>query len=80
MVSIPNMRMAKPTRMLPMSFFLLLSLAVIIIMIPTAASTGEKEEGFNSCMITLEPSTPVNDSSHAVTVVPILAPIIIPTA
>ena len=80
MASIPNIRMAKPSMIFPISFFLLSSLDDIIRMIPIAASTGEKEDGLSSCNHMLLPSIPVNDRSHDVTVVPTLAPIIIPTA
>ena len=54
-VSIPNIRIAKPTKIFPMSFFLLLSFAVIIITIPIAASTGENDDGFKSCTNRLDP-------------------------
>ena len=43
-------------------------------MIPTSASTGAKEEGFRSRMYQLPLSIPARLSTHAVTVVPILAP------
>ena len=80
MVSIPNMRMAKPIRMPPTSLRLDSLLPLIISTMPTAASTGEKEEGFKSFNQSVSPWMPVKDSNHDVMVVPILAPIIIPTA
>ena len=78
-VSIPNIRIANPRRILPISFFLELSLQVIVIIIPITASTGENDDGFKR-LIHPAPLIPVSDNIHEVTVVPILAPIIIPTA
>ena len=46
---------------------------------PIAARTGEKEDGFNNLSQIVLPSIPVSDKSHDVIVVPIFAPIIIPT-
>ena len=78
MKSMPYIRMANPIRMLPISFFRLL-LADIIRMIPTSANTGEKDSGFRSLTQTLSLSIPIRLRIHAVTVVPILDPIITPT-
>ena len=44
------------------------------------ARTGVKEEGFNSCRKIFPPLIPARLRIHAVTVVPILAPMITPTA
>ena len=44
-------------------------------MIPTRASTGVKEDGFNSLINRFPLSIPARLNSHAVTVVPTLAPI-----
>ena len=78
-VSIPNIRIANPRRILPISFFLELFLQVIVIIMPITASTGENDDGFKR-LIHPAPLIPVSDNIHEVTVVPILAPIIIPTA
>ena len=43
-------------------------------MMPIRASTGVKDEGFSSCTQALPLSMPARLSSHAVTVVPTLAP------
>ena len=80
MVSMPNISTAKPTRMEPMFFFLSFSPAVMVSTTPTAARTGEKELGFRSFKNRLLPSMPVRDSSQEVTVVPMLAPMMMPTA
>ena len=48
MASMPNIKMAKPTKMVPMFFFLSSSLAVMVRMTPMAARIGEKELGFRS--------------------------------
>ena len=80
MVSIPNMRMAKPTRISPMSCFFSLSLFDRIKMIPMPASRGEKDDGLRSLSKIVLPSIPVSDNSQEVMVVPMLAPIMTPTA
>ena len=72
-VSMPNMSVAKPRRMTPVSFFLL-SLQNMKKMMPTSASTGVKELGLRSLIHTLLPSMPPRLRSHAVTVVPTFAP------
>ena len=78
MVSIPNIRMAKPSRISPMSFFL--SLPDMYMMIPISARIGEKAEGFNILIRKFELSIPVRLKSQDVTVVPMFAPIMIPIA
>ena len=78
-VSIPNIRMAKPTRMLPTSRFFP-SLHSIIRIIPITAMTGEKLSGLSSFIKRLSPCMPVRLRIHAVMVVPTFAPIIIPIA
>ncbi len=47
---------------------------------PIKAKTAEKDVGLSSCINTLSPSIPERLKIHAVTVVPTLAPIIIPIA
>ena len=79
MVSIPNIRMVKPSRM-EATFFFFRSLENIIKITPITASTGAKDVGFKSCVTRLPPSIPVRLKIQEVTVVPILAPIMIPTA
>ena len=69
----PNMSVAKPSRMTPVSFFLL-SLENMKKMMPMSASTGVKELGFRSLIHILLPSMPPRLRSHAVTVVPTFAP------
>ena len=49
-------------------------------MTPISASIGEKEVGFNSCIKKLSLSIPVRLSIQEVTVVPIFAPMMTPTA
>ena len=66
--------------MLPISRFFVFSFSVIVKIMPIAARTGAKDDGFKSCTHTLALSIPVKESSQEVTVVPIFAPIIIPTA
>ena len=80
MVFMPYIRTAKPTRILPMFFRLSLFPAVMVRITPMAASTGEKELGFKSFKKMLLPSIPTRDNSQEVTVVPMLAPIMMPTA
>ena len=60
-----------------MSFFLLDS-PNIRSTVPINASIGVKEVGFNSCMNKLSLEIPPRLNIHAVTVVPIFAPIITP--
>ena len=78
-VSIPNIKMANPTKIIPMSFFFWL-LINMIKMIPITARTGEKFDGFKNCIQKLSLSIPDKLKIHDVIVVPILAPMIIPIA
>jgi hypothetical protein len=48
--------------------------------IPIAASTGENDVGFKSCINRLDPCMPDSDRIHEVTVVPTFAPMMMPTA
>lgn len=75
MVSIPNISVANPSKTMPMSFFLLLFVNIRK-MIPIRARIGVKEEGFRSFRKMLLPEIPLKLRIHAVTVVPIFAPII----
>ena len=52
----------------------------MIIAIPITPIIGEKVDGFNSCIKKLSLSIPASDRIQEVTVVPILAPIMTPTA
>ncbi len=79
MVCMPNIRIAKPKRM-PPTFFFLLSFTNRYRIIPTTASSGENEEGFSRRTKIESPCRPDKLSTHAVTVVPTLAPMIMPTA
>ena len=72
--SMPNISVAKPRRIRPVSFFL--PFAVRYRIMPITASTGVNDDGFNSCTNRLSPLMPDSDSSHAVTVVPMFAPMI----
>ncbi len=76
-ISIPNIKTAKPTITVPISL-LLLFFETIIRKIPAIAITGEKEVGFNKLTNTLSLSMPVRLKIQAVTVVPMLEPIITP--
>ena len=71
--SMPNISVAKPRRIRPVSFFL--PFAVRYSTMPITARIGVKDDGFNSCTNRLSPLMPDSDSSHAVTVVPMFAPI-----
>ena len=79
MASIPVIKMAKPTKILPMSCTFCF-LTNIIQTTPIIAKTGEKDDGFNKLTNKLSPSIPVRLKIHEVAVVPIFAPIIMPTA
>ena len=79
MVSMPYIKRANPTRMVPMLFFLSF-LENKRSTAPIRASTGEKELGFKSSIKRLVPSIPVRLKIQEVAVVPILAPMMIPTA
>ena len=76
--TIPYIRMAKPSRPLPSSF-LLVFLASMIRMIPINARSGEKDSGFSILTKTLSLDTPIKLMIQAVTVVPILDPMMTPT-
>ena len=73
MVSMPNISTAKPSRIMPTSFFLSL-LAIMVSPTPMSASTGVKEVGFKSWTKKFPLSSPVRLKIQAVTVVPTLAP------
>ena len=75
MVSMPNINVAKPRRIIPVSFFLPL-LPIIYSATPIRAKTGVKDVGLRSCMKKLSLWMPERLRIHAVTVVPTLAPII----
>ena len=74
MVSMPNISTAKPSRIIPTSFFLSL-LAIMVRTTPMSARMGVKEVGLSSMTKKLSPSKPVKLRIQAVTVVPTLAPI-----
>ena len=69
------MSVAKPSSIIPVYFFLSFLLNIVNI-IPMRASIGVNEEGFNSWIKTFSLSMPARLKIHAVTVVPMLAPII----
>ncbi len=69
----PVIKMAKPTRTLPASFFLP-SLPVMSIITPTRATRGEKDSGLSICSQKLSLSMPVALNIQAVRVVPMLEP------
>ena len=71
--SIPNIRMAKPTKMVPSVFFLSL-LDSMMKPMPIKARMGEKLMGLSICIQKLELSIPVSEVSQAVSVVPMLEP------
>ena len=77
--SIPVIRARKPSAMTPMPFFLSL-LENIKRAAPTTPTKGARVEGLNSCTMKLLPSKPERDKIQAVTVVPMLEPMITPTA
>ena len=79
MVCMPNIRTAKPRRIVPVSFFLSF-LAVMVRITPMRARMGVNEVGLSSWMKKLPPSRPVRLRIQAVTVVPTLAPMITPMA
>ena len=72
-VSMPNISVAKPSRIMPVSFFLPL-LQNMYRTMPIRAKTGVNDDGFSSCTHTASLWIPPRLSSHAVTVVPTLAP------
>ena len=77
--SIPNMSTAKPTSIDAISFFLSF-LENVSIATPIIARIGENEDGLSILIRKLSPLSPDKDNIHAVTVVPIFAPIITPMA
>ena len=72
-VDIPAMSTANPTMILPIFAFFVLFLRIMNIT-PMSARTGAKDDGLSSCRKKLLLLMPVIDRSHAVTVVPTLAP------
>ena len=74
---IPYISNAKPTRIRPI-FFGFGFFAVMRKITPTSANAREKFSGLRKLIHTAEPSIPEKQRSHAVTVVPIFAPIITP--
>ena len=79
MVSMPNIKIAKPTKIAPV--FLMRSRRLNrYITTPTAASTGVNEDGLSSWTARLSPSMPDRLRIHDVAVVPTLAPMITPHA
>ena len=75
MVSMPDIRVAKPKRIMPVSFFWD-CLKNIYSTSPVNAKIGVKEVGFNIFTKMLFPSIPPRERIQLVTVVPTLAPII----
>ena len=77
--SIPNIKIVNPKKIVPISFFFSL-FENIKNPIPIMANTGANEVGLNKFTITLSLCIPVKLKTHAVIVVPTLAPIITPIA
>ena len=75
----PYISIAKLTRMPPIFFFFSF-FAKRRNATPISASTGENDDGLSIFIKTLEPSIDVRLSSQDVTVVPMLAPIMMPIA
>ena len=73
MVSMPNISVAKPSRISPVSFLRSFFTKRYSTM-PISASTGVNADGLSRLTRTLLLSMPVRLSSHAVTVVPTFAP------
>ena len=78
-VSIPNIRTVNPINMDPRSFFFS-CFAVMIRKMPINARIGVKDDGFSKRIKKFSLWIPVRLNSQDVTVVPMLAPIIMPTA
>ena len=78
MVCIPAIRMAKPSRILPMPR--LRSLPIIYSQIPMKPRMGLQALGLSIWVRKLSPSRPDSESSQPVTVVPTLAPMMTPMA
>ena len=77
--SMPVMRAMKPSRMVPTPCFFSLLVNMKRIM-PTVPSRGARVVGLKICTSRLSPSSWVRESSQAVTVVPMLEPIMTPMA
>ena len=75
-LSMPYIKVAKPRKIRPVSFDLSFLLNISL-MVPISARTGVKEEGFSSWINRLLLEMPARLKIQAVTVVPMLAPIII---
>ena len=75
----PNISTAKPSRICAQSFCLSF-FENRMMTTPTAASTGVKVVGFRSCTSRLSPSRLARLRIHDVAVVPMLAPMMTPTA
>ena len=73
----PNISVANPRRIVPVSFFLLV-FPNMSIAIPISERIGVNDVGFKSRTNTLSLEIPPRLKIHAVTVVPIFAPIITP--
>ena len=78
MAFIPYIRIANPTKIAPTSFFFWLFVNMIRTT-PISARIGENDVGLKSWIIKLSLWIPVRLKIHEVTVVPILAPMMIPT-
>ena len=76
-IIMPVNRTENPTKIRPISL-VLLCLAVMIIMIPMRANTGENDSGLMSFRKTLSPLMPDSASSQTVKVVPMLEPMRMP--
>ena len=79
MVSIPVIKIAKPIMIVPASFFFSF-LENIMKQMPMSARIGEKDVGFKRRTKKFPLSIPVRLKSQDVTVVPMLAPMMMPTA
>ena len=76
--SMPNIRTAKPMQIPPISF-LRGFFDVIISIMPMKATIGENDEGFSRLTKKLSLSMPARLRTHAVIVVPMFEPMIMPT-
>ena len=75
----PYMSTAKPQRTAPI-VFCFCRLENIAMITPITASTGVKDVGLSSCTKSELPCMPVKLRIHAVAVVPMFAPMMMPTA
>ena len=73
--SMPNISVANPSKIVPVSFDFCF-FDIISITMPKSASIGTKDDGLSIFTQTLSPLMPVRLSIHPVTVVPTFAPII----